>query len=61
MKQTKQYLGDGVYVEPDNCGGIVLTTSNGVRSTNTIYLDDMTMSYLIQYYDRCVKLIEKEF
>ena len=35
----KQYLGDGVYVEVDSAGRIVLTTENGIEVTNTIYLD----------------------
>ena len=36
----KRYLGDGVYVELDQDRDMVkLTTSNGLRDTNTIYLE----------------------
>jgi hypothetical protein len=35
---TKAYLGDGVYVEFDRFGTLVLTTENGLSVTNTIYL-----------------------
>jgi hypothetical protein len=35
----KTYLGDGVYARVDNLGGIELTTENGIRATNTIYLE----------------------
>lgn len=34
----KEYIGDGVYVEFDSFY-IVLTTSNGIEDTNTIYLE----------------------
>jgi hypothetical protein len=38
MAQQNTYIGDGVYVARDE-GGIVLTTENGLRATNTIYLE----------------------
>jgi hypothetical protein len=34
----KVYLGDAVYVEYDGYG-LVLTTEDGIRATNTIYLE----------------------
>jgi hypothetical protein len=34
-----RYLGDGVYVDLELGRGVVLTTSNGMETTNTIYLD----------------------
>lgn len=46
---NKVYLGDGVYAKRDQCGGIVLTTENGVETTNTIYLEPDVMKSLIQY------------
>ncbi len=38
MKE-KTYLGDGVYLELDEFGDLVLTTSDGIRETNRIVLD----------------------
>lgn len=38
QKKEKRYLGDGVYVEFDG-HGIILTTSNGIEDTNTVYLE----------------------
>ena len=36
----KRYLGDGVYVEVDEERDMVkLTTSDGIRDTNTVYLE----------------------
>lgn len=36
---NKCYLGDAVYVERDELGAVVLTTSNGIRDTNRIVLE----------------------
>lgn len=36
---AKVYLGDGAYAEFDSMNGIVLTTSDGIRDTNVIYLE----------------------
>ncbi len=38
MKE-KTYLGDGVYLELDDFGALVLTTENGIATTNKIVLD----------------------
>ena len=35
----KSYLGDGVYIEQNDFGQVVLTTSDGLSDTNTIYLE----------------------
>jgi hypothetical protein len=52
MKKTDTtiptYLGDGVFVQADR-GMIKLTTSSGVSSTNTIYLEDLVVDALIKY------------
>ena len=48
---AKEYLGDGVYVETDHHGGIILTTSNGLHDTNTIYLDDSVLPVLKEWLD----------
>lgn len=41
----KRYLGDGVYVELEN-GMVKLTTEDGYRATNTIFLE---LEVLIQF------------
>jgi hypothetical protein len=48
MEANKQYLGDGIYVENDGFA-ITLTTENGVRTSNTIYLESVVFSALIEY------------
>lgn len=45
----KDYLGDGVYVERDAFGNIVLTTENGYRTTNTIILEPETLAALLEW------------
>ena len=35
----KTYLGDAVYIESENGGQVILTTSDGETDTNTIYLE----------------------
>lgn len=46
----KEYLGDGVYVydEADN-DYIVLTTEDGIRVTNKIYLDEVTITAFLTW------------
>lgn len=45
------YLGDGVSVEEDSLGYIVLTTSNGIRTTNTIVLDPVVWGRLLAFIE----------
>jgi len=47
----KQYIGDGVYVDFDGLH-IVLTTENGIATTNTVYLCPKTLSELEGYVER---------
>jgi len=47
----KEYLGDGVYAAFDG-NGVILTTENGIRATNTIYLESATWDELQKYVDR---------
>jgi uncharacterized protein YuzE len=47
--KNKEYLGDGVYVEIDEHGDIVLTTENGIEVTNRIYLSKETYASLAEY------------
>jgi hypothetical protein len=50
----KAYLGDGVYVETRGCD-LVLTTSDGCRDTNTIYIEPAVWDNLIAYAQRAWK------
>lgn len=51
---SKTYLGDGVYADVDHqVDGqgqmVVLTTENGIRATNTIYLEPEVVGALIGF------------
>jgi hypothetical protein len=48
---SKEYIGDGVYANP-NDGGIELTTENGIDIDNTIYLEWSVMKTLIAFYGK---------
>ena len=46
----KKYIGDGVYVALDSqTGQTVLTTEDGIRVTNTIYLDEEIFAELEEW------------
>ena len=47
----KEYLGDGAYVEHDGFN-IILTTSDGAETTNSIYLEPRVYAQLIDYVAR---------
>lgn len=47
---SKRYIGDGVYVDFDG-HALVLTTENGVRTTNKIVLEPDVWSALRDYVD----------
>jgi len=51
MSERKAYLGDGVYVD---CGpgALVLTTENGIETTNQIVIDDEVYAKLVRYVER---------
>lgn len=51
--KPKEYLGDGVYVQNDGFG-LILTTENGVRATNEIYLEPSVYQKLVNYMNECV-------
>jgi len=53
----KEYLGDSVYVELDDCGGIILTTENGFGPNNTIVLEPEVVVALNRY----VESLRQEF
>ena len=45
---TKLYIGDAVYVVFDG-SGILLTTEDGIKATNQIYLEPETLANLLRY------------
>ena len=47
----KEYLGDAVYAQTDGYG-IILTTEDGIRATNTIYLEPDVYASLVRYVER---------
>lgn len=46
--KRKMYLGDAVYAEM-NEGYLILTTEDGVRATNTIYLERAVLENLMSF------------
>ena len=50
--KTKVYLGDGVYVDVDGYGGLVLTTEDGRVATNTIFLEAAVYHSLLNWVER---------
>jgi hypothetical protein len=53
MSTHKDYLGDGVYVDFDGFS-LVLTTENGVETTNTMILEPQVYEALTRYVARLV-------
>jgi hypothetical protein len=51
---TKQYIGDGVYADFDGYY-LVLTSENGLRVLNTIYIEPEVLQELEAYIDRLIK------
>lgn len=50
---SKQYLGDGVYIEKlESDGLLVLTTEDGINVTNRIYIDFEVRDALIKYLEK---------
>lgn len=48
MTNEKVYLGDGCYAQFDG-HGIVLTTENGIETTNRIYLEPEVYAALLRF------------
>ena len=44
----KTYLGDGAYIDYDG-HEFILTTENGIKTTNTIYLEPSSMDRLLHF------------
>lgn len=47
----KQYLGDAVYMDDDGYH-LVLTTENGLTTTNEIYIEPSSFDALLEYIRR---------
>lgn len=47
----KEYIGDGVYVTHDGYS-FILTTENGIKTTNIIYLEPELIDMLNDYAKR---------
>ena len=45
----KEYLGDSVYVELNEHGQLVLTTSDGISVSNTICLEPEVFGALVRF------------
>ena len=46
---SKEYLGDGVYIDRTEYGEVVLTTEDGTRATNTIIMDGSVLANFEEY------------
>lgn len=52
---TKQYIGDGVYAEFDlNTLEVILTTENGITTTNRIVLESKVLDNLGEFVKRII-------
>jgi hypothetical protein len=52
MMSQKEYLGDGVYAEVNDIPELILTTEDGISTTNTIYMETEVVMALLSYIDR---------
>lgn len=59
MEKYKRYLGDGAYAESDGYQ-IVLTTSNGIITTNKIALEPEVFKALIKYEKQLTDMLVAE-
>jgi hypothetical protein len=50
-ENPKTYLGDGVYAEFDG-HGFIITTSNGIETTNTIYLEPEVLQAFVNWGEK---------
>lgn len=58
-RDNKRYIGDGVYAEFDGFG-IVLTTDNGISTTNRIVLEPDVYAALADFVAALVKDAEQQ-
>lgn len=55
MPLNKEYLGDGVYIQIDTIGRIILTVEDGISISDTIYIDQTIMKGIINYLEKLSK------
>lgn len=61
MKPKREYVGDGVYAEMDECGTLKLMTDRSeVEPENIIYLEHQVWSELVAYYNRSMIALKEE-
>jgi hypothetical protein len=51
---SKSYIGDGVYAELDDWSAVVLTTENGIETTNRIVLEPREWNELQRWFGQAV-------
>ena len=51
MSKPTDYIGDGAYYANDGYG-VELTTSNGIHTTNTVYLEPQALVALLRLLGR---------
>jgi hypothetical protein len=51
MTDNKRYLGDGVYVDTDGYGGIVLSTDSGMGADNQIFIEASVWNALLKWVE----------
>lgn len=56
---SKQYIGDGVYVDYDGTS-LILTTENGITITNSIYLEPEVWAELDNYVKKIIANLYNE-
>lgn len=51
MRDIKEYLGDGAYINFDGYQ-IILTAENGIRATDTVALEPEVLERFLRYVER---------
>ena len=57
---SKYYIGDGVYAEVDQFRSVTITTSNGLRVTNTIVLEPEVWEALARFRETIIAQMRRE-
>lgn len=52
MENIAEYLGDGVYAEKDDYGGVWLLANDRVCPTDRIYLEPKVFTSLVEFVSR---------
>ena len=57
QRLKKAYIGDAVYVEDDSWGGVILTTSDGIKDSNRIVLEPDVIKAFEEYI-KAMRLVQ---